>query len=149
MHLLSHNGEIVHTDVKTRGVAMVIDRAVGPEMFLEPFTKSPCQFTYALLLATHLVTLGPADYPTLLSDLIPVFGSHKEISDGVASFKMFLDPNLATYILEAVTKPLDVWDHHVDVTVFVITIVVSLVYVVVVLGLITNMSVAIVGLKSV
>ena len=67
--------------------------------------------------------------------------------DGVASFKMYLNPNLDTYILEASTKPLGVWDNYVDVPV-VVTTVVSLVYVVVVLGLVTTMSI-VVGLKSV
>ena len=35
---------------------------------------------------------------------------------------MDLDHHLATKIFEAFTKPLGVWYHHVDVTVFVVTV---------------------------
>ena len=56
---------------------------------------------------------------------------------------------LQAYILEAFAKSLGVWDHHVDVTVFVITIVVSLVSVVTILGLITILSIVVVDLESV
>ena len=62
---------------------------------------------------------------------------------------MNLDLHLTTFILEAFAKPLGVWDHCVDVIVLVVTVVDSLVYVVAVLGLITTISIVVVGLKSV
>ena len=95
-----------------------------------------------------LVTLEPVDYPTFLGDLIPVLWSHHEVSDGIASFKMYLDSNLATYNLEAFTKPPGAGP-HIDAVVAVAVDVVSLVYSMVVMGLITTMSIIVVGLKSV
>ena len=44
-------------------------------------------------------TLEPGDYPT-------VFGCHQEAPGGVASFKVYLDPNLATYIMKLSLSPL-------------------------------------------
>ena len=121
----------------------------GSDMFLEPFLESPCQFIYALLLTTHLVTLEPVDNSTFLSGLISVFGCHKEVLDGIASFKICRDPDLATYILEAFAKSLGVWDHHVDFPFIFVTIVVSLMYAVIVLGLITTVSIVAIGLEFV
>ena len=43
MHLPSHYGEVVQTDVMPKGVTMVIDGGTGPEMFFQPFLKSPCR----------------------------------------------------------------------------------------------------------
>ena len=39
--LLAHYGEIVHTNVMPRGVTMIIGGGRGPEMFFQPYPKSP------------------------------------------------------------------------------------------------------------
>ena len=57
---------------------------------------------------------------------------------------MDLDPQLATNILKEFTKPLGVWDHHVNVPV-----VTGWVVVVVVLGLVNAVPIVANGLKSV
>ena len=119
LYLLAHYVEIVHTDVMPRGVTMVIDGVRVPEVFFEPFPKSPCRVPFVFLIAIHLVTLVPVDYPTFLSDIIPVFGGNKEVPGGVISIEMNLDPCLTTDILKAFTKPFGVWDHHVKVPVVV------------------------------
>ena len=118
-------------------------------MLLEPFPKHPCQLTYVLLLTTHLVILEPIDNHTVLSNHIPVFWAHQEVPDAVTSFKMYLDHNLATCILAAFTEPLSICDHHKDVPVYVVTVIVSILYVVVILGLIPTMCITVVCQKSV
>ena len=57
----------------------------SPEMFLEPFIKSPHWFIYLLLLTTHMVTLEPVNYPALLSDLTLSLGATRR-------FLMMLPP---------------------------------------------------------
>ena len=43
VHLPTHYGEIVHTDVMTRGHTMVKDGGGGPEVFLKPFHQMSLQ----------------------------------------------------------------------------------------------------------
>ena len=62
---------------------------------------------------------------------------------------MYLDPHLTTYILEAFAKPFGIGDHHVDVAVFVVIIVVSLVSSVDILGLTDTVPIVDICLKSV
>ena len=47
------------------------------KMFLEPFSKGPCQLTYVLLFTIIWGTLKPIDYPTFPGDLILVLGGHQ------------------------------------------------------------------------
>ena len=89
-------------------------------MLFEPFPKIPCYFTYALLLAIHLVEHEPIDYTTFLSDHVPIFEGPQEVADCVASFEMYLETILSTYIL-VFAKPLGEWDHYVDIPVCVVT----------------------------
>ena len=77
MHLPTHFGETVQTNMMTRGVTMVIEGVRGPEMFFQPFPKSPCRPTYIFLFAIHLVTLIPTNYPTFLNGIIPFLGDHQ------------------------------------------------------------------------
>ena len=142
--LPSHYGEIVHTATMLRGVTMVIYLASCPEMFFQSFLKSPSRLPHAFFLTIHLNAFLPVDYPTFLSDIIPVLGGHQEFMNGVASFEMDLDPHLVTNILKAFTKPFGVWDHYVNVA-----NVIGLMVVMMVLGLVNTMSIAAVGLKSV
>ena len=44
VHLPTNYGEIVQTNAITRGVAIVIEGGGGPEVLLDPFLKSHCQF---------------------------------------------------------------------------------------------------------
>ena len=104
--LHAHCGELVHTDAMPRHVTMVIDGGRSSEMFFQPFPKNPCRLPYVFLLTIHPVTLMHADYPTLLSDIIPVLGSHQEVFDGVAFFKIDLEPHLTANNFKAVIKPL-------------------------------------------
>ena len=101
---------------------MVTDRGRGHKELLEPFTKSSCRLPYAFLITTYLVILVPVDYSTFLSDIIPIIGGHQEILDGVASFEMYPDPYIIMNILIAFAKPLDVWDHHVNVPVVAVAV---------------------------
>ena len=81
VHFPIHYGEAVHTDVMKRYVAMVIDGGRAPKVFLELFPK--------------------LDYPAFLCDVFPILGGHQEVLDGVASFKMDLDPQFITNSLKA------------------------------------------------
>ena len=59
----------------SRKVSMVIDGGKGP--------------------ADHHTLVGntlPVDYPAFLCDVVPILGGLQEILDGIASFKMDLDP---------------------------------------------------------
>ena len=118
-------------------------------MFLELFPKSPCQLTYVILFTTCLGTLDPIDHTNFLGDLISVFGGQWEFPDNVASCKMYLDPYLNAYILEAFAKPLSIGDHHVYVAVFDAITVGNQVSVVVVLDLTDITSMVDIGLKSI
>ena len=98
-----------------------------------------------------MVTLEPVNYPTFLGDITPVFWGHQDVTDGVASFKIYLQPNLATYIFEALTKSPSIWSYQVDIPVLdvIVVVAISLVYVVVVMGLITTMPIVVASLKSI
>ena len=48
VHLLTHYGETVHTNVMTWGITLVIDGGGDPDIFLEPFPQRPCWLTYVL-----------------------------------------------------------------------------------------------------
>ena len=93
-------GEVIHTDVMTRDVAMGIYGGRGPKVFLEPFPKGPCRLPYALLITIQFATLIPVDYLTFLCDVLTI-GGHHEVLDGVASFKMDLASHLTTNIFVA------------------------------------------------
>ena len=147
--LPTYGREVINTDGMTRGIAIVIDGGGCLEMLLEPFPKSLCQVTSVLLLTTHMVTLEPTNYPIFLSDVIPALWGHHDGPDDPASLEMYLNSNLANAFLKLFAESLCVRDYHVDHTVFVVLIVVSLVSVVVVFGLITTMSIVVVSLKSV
>ena len=72
--LPTHCGEIVHTDMMTRDVAMVIDGVRGPKVFLDPFPQCPCRFCYVLLIVIPLITLVTVDYLAFLCDVVPILG---------------------------------------------------------------------------
>ena len=98
LHLSNNYGKVVHTDVITRDVAMVIDGGRGHEVFLQPFPKSLCRFPYVLIITIQLVTVLPVDYPTFLCDVVPILGCHQEVPNSVASFEMDLGPHLTTFL---------------------------------------------------
>ena len=93
--------------------------------------KSPCQFTNVLL-NSHGHTWTCRSPHFSVWSYLPVLGSYQEVPDGVASFKMYLYPNLSTYILEDFTKSLCVRNHGIGVTHFIVTVVINVVSVVVV-----------------
>ena len=102
--LPTHNGGVVHLNVMTCSVGMVIDGLKGPERFLEPFPKGPCRFPYVLLTTLQLVTYVTVDYSTLLCDFAPELGGHQEVFDGVASLEVDLDPHFPTDVFEVINK---------------------------------------------
>ena len=138
-------GEIVQTDSMPRGVTMIIDGGRGLEMFFHPFPKSPCRLPYILLVAIHLVTHIPVDYP-IVSNINPFLGGHKEIPDSVASFEMDLDPCLLTNILKVFVKSLWCMGPPCKCS---IVIVADWVVVVVLLGLVNALSIVTIGLQSI
>ena len=72
VHLPTHYGKVVHTDVMTRDVAMVIHERQGPKVFHKPFPKGPCRFIYVLFITFQFVTLIPVDYSVFLCYVVPV-----------------------------------------------------------------------------
>ena len=121
---------------------MVKDGGGGPKMFLEPFPKGHTWLIYVLLFTISIGTLKPVHYSTFLHDLILVLGGHQEISDSVATLKMYLDSHLTTYSLRVFANPFGIGGHSEDIA--VVVIVVSLMSV---LGLINTISMADVGLS--
>ena len=97
----THYGEVIHTDVKTRDISMVLGGGRGPEVFLEPFPINLVSFPYVLLITIQLVT--PLDYPGFLCDVMPILRGHNKVLNGIAFFKIDLDPHLATNIPETFT----------------------------------------------
>ena len=94
MQLSIHYGQVVHTDVMTCGVSMVRYGRRGPKIFPESIPKDPCRLPYLFLIMLQSVTLIPVDYSTFWYDVVPVFGGHQEVPDGVTSLEMDLDPPL-------------------------------------------------------
>ena len=74
-------------------------------MFLEPFPKSPCQFTYVLL-TTHLVTLEHVDYPTFLSDLSLSLGASRLLLMMLPPLKCIRTPSLPLTFFKLSLGPL-------------------------------------------
>ena len=111
------------------------------------FPQNSHRLPYVLLIAIHLVTLVPVDYPTFLSDIIPILGGQEELLDTVSSFEMDLGLHLIANFLKAFAKPLGIWDHQVNAPVVVLAI--GWIVVMVVLGLINAVSIVDVGLESV
>ena len=50
-------------------VGMVIHGERVPEMFLEPFPKCPCRFSYLFLITLQPVTHVPLDFSTFICDI--------------------------------------------------------------------------------
>ena len=90
----------------TRNVAIFIDGWRGPEVFLKSLPKSPCRFPYVLLIIIQLVTLVPVDYPNFLCDVVPILGSYLKVLNGVAFFKVDLEPTLPQTFLKLSLFPL-------------------------------------------
>ena len=99
-----NNVEIVDGNIVTSDVTVDIYGREGFQMFLEPFTKSPWGLSNIFLITSHPVTLVSVDDSTLLLDWIFVFGSHQEVLDGGASFKVHLYPKLSANVLDALTQ---------------------------------------------
>ena len=72
IHLPTQNREVLQPDVMTRGVGIVINGVIHPEMFLEPLPKGPSRFLYALIITFPLVTLVPVNY-SLLCVMLSLF----------------------------------------------------------------------------
>ena len=102
MHLTINYEEVVYTDVMHYGVGMVIDRGRGPKMFLEPFPKGHCRFSYTLLITIQSLVLVSGDYSAFLSDVVPILWDQHKVPDGLASFEMDLDSLFATNVFELV-----------------------------------------------
>ena len=94
-----NNVEVVDGDIVTSDVAVVIYGRGGFQMFLEPFIKSSQGLTNIFLITIHPVTLVSVDDSTLFLDWIFVFGSHQEVLDCGASFKIHLYPKLSAMFL--------------------------------------------------
>ena len=93
----------------------------GFQMFLEPFTKSSWGLSNIFLITIHPVTLVSVDDSTLLLDWIFVFGSHQEVLDGGASFKVHLYPKPSANVLDALTKSTVVWHNYIGLLLVVCT----------------------------
>ena len=91
---------IIHPAMMTCDVGMVIDGGRSLEMFLQPFSNSPCRFPYVLLITLPPVTLTSVYYTTLLCDVILILRGHLEAFNGITSLEMDLDPHFATNVLE-------------------------------------------------
>ena len=83
----THNGEIFHTDLVTCDVSMAINRGASPKMLLMSFPKGPCRLSYILLITFQPAKPVPIDYSTFLCDAVLVLGGHKQVFDGVSTFK--------------------------------------------------------------
>ena len=90
-------------------------------MFLEPFTKSSWGLSNKFLITICPVTLVSVDDSTLLLDWVFVYGSHQEVLDGGASFKVHLYPKLSANVLNALTKSTVVWHHYVELLLVIYT----------------------------
>ena len=88
-------------------------------MFLEPSTKSSRGLSNIFLITIHPVTLVSVDDSTLLLDWIFVFGSHQEVLDCGASFKVHLYPKLSANVLDALTQSTVIWYNYVSLLLFV------------------------------
>ena len=73
--LPTHYGKVVHPDVMTCGVGMVMDEGMDPKMFFEPFLKGPCRFLCVFLITLQSVRVVPVDYSTFLCNVYPTLGS--------------------------------------------------------------------------
>ena len=101
-----HHGEVVHTNVITRGVVMVIDWDKGTQSVPWAFAKGPCRFPlctphYNPVHHTYIYWF----YFAFLCDGVSILGGHHEVLGGVASFERELDPNLTANNIEAIVTP--------------------------------------------
>ena len=64
-------------------------------------------------------TLVSEDDSILLLDWIFIFGSHQEVLDGGASFKVHLYPKLSANVLDALTQSSLIWYNYVGLLLFV------------------------------
>ena len=73
--LPAYDGEAIHADKMSHGLAVLVDREGGSEVFFEPVLKGPSWFPYVLL-AICLGAFVPVDYPTLLDSWVFILGGH-------------------------------------------------------------------------
>ena len=92
-------GTILHTNVMSWSVTLVIYWGGCPEMFRKSVPKSLSWLSYVLLLMVWLGIPKPIDYPTYLGRLILVLRGYQEVCDGVASLKMNLNSHFVTNLL--------------------------------------------------
>ena len=86
-------------------------------VFLEPLSKCSSRFTNVLFSTFLPGTLIPVNHSTCPGVVFSVPGSHEEILDSSATFKMNLHSMLATNTFETFTHSLSVWHHYVCVLV--------------------------------
>ena len=82
------------------------------QMFSEPFSKSSWGLSNVLFITLHPVTLISIDDSTFLLYRIFILGSHQEVFDSGASFKVHLYPIFAANLLNALTKPTIIRNHY-------------------------------------
>ena len=95
-----HYTEVIQCSGMICDVAVVINWGRGLEMFSLPLSKSPCWFTYILLITFQPVTLIPVYDATLFGDWIFVFCCHQEVFDCFSSSKVHLYAMLLTNVLK-------------------------------------------------
>ena len=70
------------------------------------FTKGPGGFPYVFIITCVVPTLIPVDGITLEDHRVFVLGGDQEVSDGVATFVVSLDPIPSTDLFDTFTKDL-------------------------------------------
>ena len=89
-------------------------------MFLVSSPKGPYRHTHVLLITLQNITLALIGQPTFLCDGIPVLSAHKEVFDGVTSYKINLDSYFATMVFKAFSQPIDTGYNYMDFFVFLV-----------------------------
>ena len=108
-----HYTKVFNGGTMTSDVKMVINWGGSLQMFPEPFTKCSWWLPCILLITLHPIAFVCVDYATLLFDGVFISGSHQEAFDGITSFTIHLYPMSSAYISQALTKPFNIWNHHV------------------------------------
>ena len=104
--LPTHYGEVVHNDMMSCGIDMVIDGGRGLRCSLSLSPKVLADFLIYSLITIHSVTLLPVDYCTFPCDVVPVHGGHQEVLTVLPPLKWTWIPTLPQMFLKLLLKPL-------------------------------------------
>ena len=109
--LLSHYTDVTNSFCMSCGVTMDIYRWGGLKMFLKPFPKC-WGFTNALIITIHPTKPEPVYHPTFFGDETYALGSHQQVSNGMSSLKVHLNPIFSTDFLKTFYQSLNIWGNY-------------------------------------